>query len=185
MEDNKIIELYWRRDEEAIRETAAKYGRLCGAVARSILASREDVEECVSDTWLSVWRSIPEDRPVFFGAYVSRITRNIALNRLRYLTADKRNADAVCSLEELGECVSGRESPESEAEARRIEALISEFLRSQEEYKRVIFIRRYWYFDSLQRISDKTGFSQGKIKSILFRTRQKLREFLESEGVEL
>ena len=186
MDDEDIIALYWRRDENALRATSEKYGRLCCSIAGNILSDREDVSECVNDAYYAVWNSIPEARPAHFQAYLAKITRNIALNRFRSLHAEKRRGCAAeIPIDELAECVSGGQSPEDEAEARRIEQLINRFLWSQEEYKRVIFVRRYWYMDSLQRLSDRTGFSQGKIKSILFRMRQKLREYLESEGVDI
>lgn len=101
MEDQKIIELYWARIEEAISETASKYGKLCRKIADNILASREDSDECVNDTYLAVWNSIPPSRPSFFSAFIGRITRNLALKRYAYLSAEKRNPEAVCSLEEL------------------------------------------------------------------------------------
>lgn len=185
MEDRQIIELYWKRAEDAIRETAEKYGRLCRHIAQNILSSPEDSEECVNDTWLGLWNAIPPKRPDRFSAFVGRITRNQALKRFDYLTAAKRSAEAVCSLEELGDCVSGRESVEDEMENRRIEEAIDSFLWSLGEEKRTIFIRRYWYFDSIDRICRHTGYSQSKVRSMLFRTRQKLRDYLESEGIEL
>lgn len=183
MEDKQIIQLYWERAEEAIQATAAKYGRLCWYIAQNILSSPEDSEECVNDTWLGLWNAIPPQRPGRLSAFAGRVTRNLALKRFDYLTAAKRGAEAVCSLEELGECVSGRASVEDELENRRIEEVISRFLWSLEEEKRSIFIRRYWYFDSIQAICRRTGCSQSKVKSMLYHTRQKLRDYLESEGI--
>ena len=185
MEDRQIIELYWNRAEEAIRETSIKYGRLCQYIAQNILSSPEDSEECVNDTWLGLWNAIPPKRPERLSAFVGRVVRNLALKRFDYLTAAKRSPEAVCSLEELEDCVSGRTSVEDEVENRRIEEAIDNFLWSLGEEKRTIFIRRYWYFDSIDHICLHTGYSQSKVKSMLFRTRQKLREFLESEDIEL
>lgn len=185
MEDRQIIELYWDRVEDAIRETDAKYGRLCRYIVQNILASPEDSEECVNDTWLGLWNAIPPQRPSRFSAFVGRITRNLALKRFDYLTAAKRCPEAVCSLEELGDCVSGRASVEDELENRRIEEAIDAFLRSLGEEKRTVFLRRYWYFDSIERICRRTGYSQSKVKSMLYHTRQKLRDYLESEGIEV
>lgn len=122
MEDQTLIDLYWSRDEAAIAQTAAKYGRLCSYIAGNILKSPEDCEECVNDSYLAVWNAIPTQRPERFSVFLSRITRNLALKRWEYLSAGKRNACAVLSLEELGESVSGRESVENALEARRIEA---------------------------------------------------------------
>lgn len=185
MEDRQIIQLYWDRAEEAIQETSAKYGRLCQYIAQNILCSPEDSEECVNDTWLGLWNAIPPQRPSRFSAFVGRIARNLALKRFDYLTAAKRNAETICSLEELGDCVSGRDSVEDELENQRIEETIDMFLWSLEEEKRNIFIRRYWYFDSIDNICRRTGYSQSKVKSMLYQTRRKLRNYLESEEIEL
>ena len=124
MDDESIIALYWHRDENAIYETSVKYGKLCRHIAGNILSSREDCEECVNDTYLGVWNAIPEQHPARFPAFIGRITRNLALKRYDYLTAAKRSAVAVNSLEELDECVSGSFSVEDEVEARRVERLI-------------------------------------------------------------
>lgn len=185
MDDNRIIELYWERREEAITETSIKYGNLCTYIARNILQSPEDCEECVNDTYLGVWNMIPDKRPDKFSAFISRITRNLALKKYEYISAAKRNPSVACSLEELGDCVSGKDSVETEMEKRYIESLIDEFLWKQGEEKRNIFIRRYWYFDSVSDICKNTGFSQSKVKSMLYQMRQKLRKYLESEGIEI
>lgn len=185
MEDEKIIGLYWDRNEDAIVETSSKYDKLCFLIANNILANHEDSEECVNDTYLGLWNAIPKQRPSRFSVFVSRITRNLALKKFEYLSAAKRNPEAVCSFEELGECVSGKEYVENELENRRIEQAINAFLWQQGEEKRNIFIRRYWYFESIENICKRTGYSQSKIKSMLFNMRQKLRDYLESEGIEL
>lgn len=185
MEDQTLIDLYWSRDEAAIAQTAAKYGWLCSYIAGNILKSPEDCEECVNDSYLAVWNAIPTQRPERFSVFLSRITRNLALKRWEYLSAGKRNACAVLSLEELGESVSGRESVENALEARRIEAAISAFLRKLPEEKRVVFLRRYWYFDTIAAICRDTGSSESRVKSMLYHTRRKLREHLEREGIEL
>ena len=147
--------------------------------------NREDCEECVNDTYLSLWNAIPEQRPVCFSSFASRITRNQALKKFAHLSAKKRNPEAVYSFEELEDCVSGREYVENEVENKRIEQAIDAFLWQLSEEKRLLFIRRYWYFDSIEALCKRTGYSQSKIKSILFQTRRKLRKFLESEGIEL
>lgn len=185
MEDSQIVELYWERKEEAIKETSLKYGRLCTNIAKNILSSYEDSEECVNDTYLVVWNAIPDERPNRFSAFISRITRNLALKKYEYLSAAKRNPAAITSLEELEDCVSGTDSIESEVEKGQIERAIEQFLWRQKEEKRNIFIRRYWYFDSIESICRSTGFTQSKVKSILYELRQKLRKHLESEGVEI
>lgn len=183
MEDRQIIALYWARAEEAITETAAKYGRLCRYIADNILRNHEDSEECVNDTYLGLWNAIPPSRPERFSVYVGRVARNLALKKYDYLTAEKRNPEAVCSLEELGDCVSGNDGVETELERRRVEEAIGAFLRAQEAEKREVFLRRYWYFDSIGAICRRTGFSESKVKSMLFHTRRRLREYLEKEGI--
>lgn len=185
MDDSRIIELYWQRDENAIKETSIKYGGLCTHIARNILSSYEDCEECVNDTYCTLWNVIPTERPNKFSAFLSRITRNLALKKYEYLSAAKRNPAAVTSLEELSDCVSGTASVESEMENRYIESALNKFLWLQGEEKRNIFIRRYWYFDSIEALSKSTGFSQSKVKSLLFEMRRKLRKLLETEGIEV
>lgn len=185
MDDHKIIELYWERNESAIKETSFKYGGLCIHVIQNILLNHEDCEECINDTYFAVWNAIPDNRPNIFSAFISRIARNLALKKYEYISASKRNPAAITSLEELGDCVSGTNSVESELEKRRIETAIDTFLWLQGEEKRNVFIRRYWYFDSIESISQCTGFSQSKIKSMLYEMRRKLRNYLEREEIEL
>lgn len=185
MDDNRIIELYWERKEDAIKETSIKYGGLCTHIAKNILSSYEDSEECVNDTYFAVWNAIPNERPNILSAFISRITRNLALKKYEYISAAKRNPVAITSLEELEDCVSGTNSVESEVESRYIESTLDKFLWRQGEEKRNIFIRRYWYFDSIESICKSTGFSQSKVKSMLYEMRQKLRKYLENEGIEI
>lgn len=185
MEDSKIIELYWDKVESAISETAQKYGRLCHRIANNILVSMEDSEECVNDTYFTLWNTIPPNKPERFSAFVGKIARNLALKKYAYVSADKRNPEATCSFDELDECVSGTESVETEIENRLIERAIDHFLWQQEQEKRNIFILRYWYFESIEEICNRTGFSRSKVKSILFQLRRKLRTHLESEGIAL
>lgn len=185
MDDDRIIELFWAREEEAIAAVSSKYGRLCGHVAGNILSCPEDREECLNDAWFGLWQAIPPQRPERLAVFVGRVVRNLALKRLEYLSAAKRSAQASCALEELEDCVSGEERVEDELENRRIEAAISSFLRAQEPEKRFVFIRRYWYFDSIRDICARTGFGQSKVKSMLSRTRKNLRAYLESEGIQV
>jgi len=185
MEDSKIIELYWMRSEDAISETDAKYGKLCRYIAMNILCRAEDGEECVNDAYLGVWNAIPPQKPDKFSAFISKITRNLALKKYEFLNAAKRNPEGAVSMAELEECVSGRDSVENELENRRIEKAISDFLWKQNVDKRTVFIRRYWYFESIDSICTRCGFSRGKVVSMLSRTRRKLREYLESEDIEL
>lgn len=183
MDDQSILDLYWSRAEDAIRETAAKYGGLCRAVTGRILASPEDSEECVNDTWLGLWNAIPPQRPQHFPVFVGRVARNLALKRFDHLSAARRRPEAVCSLEELGDCVSGQETVESELENRRAEEAIGTFLRRLEEEKRTVFLLRYWYFYSIADICRRTGFHESKVKSMLSRTRRALRDYLEQEEI--
>lgn len=185
MDDNKIIELYWERREDAIKETSLKYGGLCTHIAGNILSSHEDSEECVNDTYFALWNAIPSQKPSIFSAFIGRITRNLALKKYEYISAAKRNPAVVTSFEELSDCVSGTDNVESEVESRQIENMISTFLWRQGEEKRNVFIRRYWYFDSIETICSSTGFSQSKVKSMLYEMRRKLRANLEREGIEL
>jgi RNA polymerase sigma-70 factor (ECF subfamily) len=185
MDDSRIIELYWERSEDAISETDTKYGKLCKYIIRNILTNAQDEEECVNDTYLGIWNSIPPQKPNIFSAFIGRIARNQALKKYEYITAEKRNPDVVYSLAELEECVSGRDSVETEFETKRIEKAISDFLWKQEDEKRMVFIRRYWYFDPIAVISRRSGFSESKVTSMLYHTRQKLRAHLESEGIEI
>ena len=185
MEDEKIIELYWQRSEAAIQESQAKYGGLCRSVAANILADRQDCEECLNDTWLGAWNAIPPAKPGRLGAFLAKITRNLALKKFGYLNADKRRAFASDSIEELSDCVSGNISAETEAERLRIEQVINAFLSSLTQEKRRLFVWRYWYFYSLEDISRRTGYSKSKVKSMLFRLRRELKNCLEKEEVEI
>ena len=185
MDDSRIIELYWERSEDAIKETDFKYGRLCRHIIRNILHSVQDEEECVSDTYFGAWNTIPPHKPNIFSAFIGRIARNQALKKYEYVSAEKRNPEAVCSLAELEDCVSNKDTIESEFESRRIEKAINDFLWTQEEEKRMVFVRRYWSYESIAIISKRSGFSESKVTSMLYQTRLKLRTHLESEGIEL
>ena len=184
MEDSKIIELYFERNEEAIRETDVKYGKLCYRIAHNILNNREDSEECVNDTYMGAWNTIPPTRPDNFMAFLSKITRNLSLRRLEFLTREKRSAAIVLSLDELaGVLPDERFSPEASDEY--VGKLISAFLRNQKEDARNVFIRKYFFFDSIREISVRYSFTESKVKNMLFRTRNKLKEYLIKEGIEL
>lgn len=185
MDDSGIIKLYWERSEDAIRVTDKKYGKLCRYIAENILNNLQDTEECINDTYLGVWNAIPSKRPSVFSSFIGKITRNQALKKLEYISAEKRNPDAVRSLAELEECVSGHDSMESELERKRIERALTEFLWNQDKEKRIIFVRRYWHFESISTISKLFGYSESKVTSMLYQTRRKLRAYLESEGIEI
>ncbi len=185
MDDKAIVGLYWERDERAIAETSSKYGGLLNHIANNILSNRQDREECINDTYLAVWNAIPDKHPDRFSAFLCRIVRNLALKKYEYISAAKRNPAIATSLDELGDCVSGTDSIESEIEKRHIENTINKYLWRLAEEKRNVFIRRYWYFDSIETICKYTGFSQSKVKSMLYEMRRKLKQYLESEGIEV
>lgn len=182
MTDQRIIDLFWQRSEDAIQSTSAKYGNYLSKIAGNILSHREDAEECVNDTYLTAWNQIPPDRPKALLPYLGRITRCLALNRYDYLSAQKRNAAFTLQLSELEECLPGGVTPEARYESGELAAAISGFLRSQSADVRNIFIRRYWFSDSIAQIAARFFMSESKIKSILFRTRNRLKKYLEKEG---
>lgn len=184
IEDSRIIELYSERDEAAIKETELKYGRLCRSVAYNILGNAEDAEECVNDTLLSVWNKIPTTKPENLKAFVCRIARNTALKKLEYNTAEKRSSNAAVSLTELEEIVPDNRFPPDKA-PEDVSKLISDFLRRQKPEIRKVFIRRYWYFDSVSDIAARFSYSESKVKSMLFHTRSKLKKFLTKEGIDI
>lgn len=185
MEDHKIIELFFDRSEKAITATARKYGKLCRSIALRIVGNYQDAEECENDTYEAAWNAIPPTRPEYFSAYLGRLTRNIALDRYAYNTAAKRNQEFSVVLGELEDCLPAVENVESEYEAGWVAGIISDFLRTIDSESRIAFLRRYWYGDSLKEISKKLGGSEGKIKSELYRTRQKLKGYLEERGVDI
>ncbi len=182
MDDMAIIELYFARNEQAIVETQRKYGKLCHKLACRIIGNEQDAEECVNDVYLGVWQAIPPERPSSLSAFVAKIARNLAIGRLRYRKAAKRDPDVLVSLSELEEIIPDTASLDAASDG-EVGRWISEFLYGEEEEVRNIFLRKYWYFDSIADIADRFGYSESKIKSILFRTRNKLRGYLGEKGV--
>ena len=183
MEDSQIIELYWQRSENAISETAKKYGKLCRHIAMNILGNYSDAEECENDTYVATWNAIPPTRPNVFSAFLTKIARNLALNRYEYNKAQKRNNEFDLVLDELEECIAGKSTVEAAYEAGQLSAVLDEFLEKLSKDKRVIFVRRYWYSDSVKDIAKRLQISESKVKTTLFRTRNELQEFLEAHGV--
>ena len=184
MEDAKIVQLYLDRDEQAIPETANKYGNYCTSIAKNILGNREDAEECVNHTYLNTWNTIPPHKPKSLSAYLGKLTRRIALNRLRDANAAKRGGgQAEISLQELGDVIPSNDDVMQCIAQRELSMQISAFLRKQPDVPRRVFIRRYWYCDSIRDIAKNFGFRESKVKMILLRTRNQLREFLEKEGL--
>lgn len=182
MTDQRIVDLFWQRSEDAVRSTSQKYGAYLTKIAMNILHHHEESEECVNDTYLTTWEQIPPDRPQKLLPYLGRITRCLAYNRYDYLTAQKRSAEFTLQLTELDECLSRPDTVESQYENDELAAAISAFLRTLDAEKRNIFIRRYWFSDSIADLSDRFEISESKVKSILFRVRKQMKKYLESEG---
>lgn len=182
MTDERIVEQYWERSEDAIRHTAEKYEPYLMRISMNILRVREDAEECVNDTYLSAWNQIPPDRPKQLLPYLGRIARCLSYNRYDYLTAQKRSVDFTAQLTELEDCLSSCETTESQYESGELAKAISAFLRTLDAEKRNIFLRRYWFSDSIPKIAARFGISESKVKTTLFRVRTRLKHYLESEG---
>ena len=184
MEDREIIRLLWERIEAAVSALADKYGRLVYQLSRNIVGNDEDAAECVNDTWLGVWDSIPPHKPQVLRAYVCRIGRNVSLKRYRTNTAAKRNTAYDVALEELENSLSGL-TLEEVWSARELGRAIDRFLDTLDRENRVIFLRRYWFSDSVTSIAALMGMSENNISVRLSRTRSRLRHCLEKEGIEL
>jgi RNA polymerase sigma-70 factor (ECF subfamily) len=183
MEDSNIVELYWTRSENAISETAKKYGRYCHSIARNILFNKEDADEAVNDTYLGAWNSMPPHRPSVLATFLGKITRRISLNKWRYQNRDKRGGGEVAlALDELEDCIASKAVLEQEIETKELGEKIDTFINTLPETERRVFVCRYWYLDQISAICEQFGFSQEKVKSMLFRTRKKLLEYLITEG---
>lgn len=183
MEDQRIVELYWERSEHAIAETAAKYGNYCYRIACNILSNSRDAEESVNDTWLGAWNAMPPQRPAILSTFLGKITRRISIDRWRFRNAGKRGGgEVMLTLEELEDCVSGVGGVEEEAQRREAARAVNAFLAALPATERRVFLRRYWYLDSIRDIAAQFGFSESKVTSMLHRTRAKLRKQLEKEG---
>ncbi len=184
MEDNQIIELFMSRSENAINETMSMYGKYCYAIAFSLLANSEDASECVNDTFLAAWNSIPPNHPSNLSLYLGRITRRISIDRLRRTHAIKRGgSELTLALEELDECIHTSENIEHTLEVKELSVAINDFLSTLSQTERDVFVCRYWFLASVKTISEKFKFSQSKTKAILYRTRTKLKAFLIKEGL--
>jgi RNA polymerase sigma-70 factor (ECF subfamily) len=183
MDDRKIVQLYWDGDEQAIPATADKYGSYCTAIAKNILGDNEDAEECVNDTYWSAWNSMPPHRPSALSAFLGKITRNLSLNRHKRNTADKRGGGELpVVLDELAECVSGKEDTEQELNRQELVKAIDDFLDTLPRGQRSIFICRYWYTDSISEIAHRHGMKAGAVSMTLNRLRAKLHDYLLERG---
>ena len=183
MEDNRIVDLYWQRNERAISETAAKYGKYLHSISFQILQNAEDAEECVNDTYNDAWQSIPPHRPSILSTFLGKITRRISIDLWRKNSAEKRGGSEIAfALDELEECVAGTDDVETEVERRELQRKLNAFLLRLPRVDRQVFMCRYWYMDSISEIAIQFDYSESKIKSMLYRTRNKLRAMLEKEG---
>lgn len=184
MEDEKIITLYWLRDEQAIRETATRYGAYCRAIAMRILHDSGAAEECEQDVYLEAWQTIPPKRPEVLSAYLGMLTRRRALDRWRRTHAKKRGGDAVSlSLSELAECLPGGEEVGAAAEEAELAACLSAFLRTLPEREADVFLRRYWFLDTVGEISRRYHLGKSCVKMMLMRTRESLARYLSERGI--
>ena len=180
MEDERIVELFWERSEEAIKETKSKYGSYCRRIAFNILANDQDAEECENDTYLRAWEAMPPHRPTRLASFLGRITRNVALNRYAHDRAQKRAPGIEVVYEELSDLIS--DDREGDDETALAEA-ISGFLSTLPKEARIVFVQRYWYFCPVKVIAQSRGLSESNVKVTLMRTRKKFKEYLEKEGI--
>ena len=180
MDDSKIVDMYWARDEKAIDESDKKYGRMLSSLSYSLLSSREDAEECVNDTYLDAWGAMPEARPQYLGAFLSKITRRLSIDRFRSKHREKRGG-IDNSLSELSECIPSGDDYESQLDGKAITKAIDAFLYSKSQEKRAMFILRYFYSKSITEIALRVGVGESKVKTTLHRMRQELRDILEKE----
>jgi len=183
MDDKKIVDLYWERSENAISETRKKYGKYCHYIAFNILYSNEDAEECVSDTYLKAWETMPPRRPERLSTFLGKLTRNIALNRHEKEMAQKRSAFTETILEEAKELVPHSVKEAEESSELLLKEAVNGFIRTLSENTRIIFLRRYWYMCPIKEIAASMDISESSVKVILLRTRKKFKEYLEKEGI--
>ncbi|MBR1555652.1 MAG: sigma-70 family RNA polymerase sigma factor [Oscillospiraceae bacterium] len=183
MDDAQIIELYFRRNQDAVRETEKEYGAYCFSIADNILHNQQDDEECISDTWLRAWNSIPPQKPARLKLFLGKITRNLAFDRYRQKTAGKRgNGEFTAVLDELAECVASPDDVEKSFDARILRQRLNDFLKSLPQRERQIFLKRYFYAESVKNIAEEFQISANYCTVILKRVRKKLQAYLEQEG---
>ena len=186
MEDKKIVDLYWERSEIAIEETGKKYGKYCFHIASNILRSDTEAEECVNDTYMQLWNSIPPSRPMRFSSFVGRITRNLALNRYTRARAMKRNAGVELIFDEVAELIPDRvRGGECITEKIALTEAINLFLGTLSKRARIIFVKRYWYMCSIEEIAEDIGTTRTSVKVSLHRTRAALKSFLEEREIQI
>ena len=184
MDDKELVELYWERDERAITETEQRFGSYCRAIAYRIIGTEEDAEECVSDVLLRAWNTIPPQKPERLDTFLGKITRNLAIDYKRKSNAVKRGSGEYdLAYQELERCLQSGNDPAEQIEAQELVAFIEEFLLSLPTTERRVFLRRYWHFQSIAEISAQLSFSEAKTRTMLYRTRKKLRTYLKNRGV--
>ena len=184
MEDLEIVELYWQRNEEAIKETSKKYGNYCYTIANNILYNNEDAQECVNDTYLGAWNAIPPHHPNVLSTFLGKITRRLSLNKWREKNAIKRgNGEAALSFDELEECIPSNSSIKEELALKELSEAINTFLETLKVDERKVFVCRYFYFESIDEIAFRFSFTPSKVKMMLKRTRDKLKDYLVKKGV--
>ena len=183
MEDSCIVDLYWKRSQNAISETSKKYSKYCYSIAYNILYNAEDADEAVNDTYLGAWNSIPPHRPTVLSTYLGKITRRVSINKLNERKADKRGGGEIfIALDELSDCIPSKGRVEEVVEQKELIHDINNFLAQTQKDDRDIFVLRYWFVMPIRDISIKLNMSESKIKSVLFRMRKKLNKFLKKEG---
>ncbi len=186
MQDEKIIDLFYRRDEAAIPAVVEKYGKYCYSIALRMLQSAEDAEECVNETWWKAWSAIPPHRPKHLSTFLGKITRNLALDRRKQINAQRRGGERiVLALEELGQCVQSAEGAELAVEEAELVKTIEDFLMAYPKRERNIFVGRYWHLYSISELAAAYGMSESRVSSLLFRMRKKLKACLEKEEIYL
>lgn len=186
MKDTEIIDLYWARQEQAITESEKAYGRYCHSIAFRILHDKEDSDECVNDTWLRAWNAMPPKRPARLELFLGTITRNLSLDKWKHNNAVKRGSGEMdVALEELVECIPTQSTTEDVVVAAELEKSVNQFLHTLPEKDCNVFLRRYWYVEEYAEIAERYGLNLNTVKTSLFRTRAKLKAFLEEEGIAL
>lgn len=183
MDDRKIVGLFLERSEQAVGEVSRKYGRLCQHIARGIVQSEADAQECVSDAYLTLWKTIPPEKPASLRAYLTRVLRNICYNRRDYETADRRDSRLDISLQELEDILPDSVGSERMLETMVLRDALNTFLRSLPQKDRYLFLRRYYYLDTCREISRKTGMDESTVSTRLNRLRRRLKDLLLKEGI--
>ena len=186
MDDAQIVQLYWNRDEQAIPVTGEKYGSYCKKIAKNIVGNQEDAEECVNDTYLNAWNAMPPHRPSVLSTFLGKITRNVAFNKYKHNTADKRGGgEQAVILDELAECVSDNNDIDNAIDRKELIKTINSFLENLPQDKRNIFVRRYWYSDSISDIAQRYSMKDGTVSVTLNRLRLKFHNYLLEGGYDL